>query len=506
MMNLDEVGLANSGNVIYLVNVTLGGEDFTVQLDTGSTDLWVDARGRNVKLTNSTTITANETYGQGSASGTINYAELTVGDYVVASQAFVKASEVENMPAGIQGILGMAFDNARIFENLEQAWGTEAAEKLGRAFITNLFARNQSLPNNFDLQLGRSTFDDPTGNNTFIISGHAAGFEDVAQAPKLTREVSDHWTVLLDEMRVDGKQFLFNKSVVSGVPEGNVLAVLDSGFSLPPLPAAAVNAIYSTVPGAVLHSSPIGALNGWILPCDFPPIDVSFTFGGKEYPVHPLDLFLPVFPVPIIENGSEKNVTVCVATYQALALDPASFNTFDLILGDAFLRSVYASFDYGDYNPTNNTNGQPFVQMVSTVDVYSAPNEFEDFLSELRSNAPPSLEPSVFVTKQLSPSLTGGTNASTDSSVRGSLATDAVATSSGSSNGLDKKWGTIALALLAANLLVGIILLIVVLTMCVRGMKGRRMSNPDSRYHAVPVKFKEVADPDPEAGPLRYSD
>ena len=59
--------------------------------------------------------------------------------------------------------------------------------------------------------------------------------------------------------------------------------------------------------------------------------------------VHPLDLS-GLFPLPIIENGEEKNVTVCVATYSYLTLDPAAgFTGFDLILGDAFLRSVYAS-------------------------------------------------------------------------------------------------------------------------------------------------------------------
>lgn len=64
--------------------------------------------------------------------------------------------------------------------------------------------------------------------------------------------------------------------------------------------------------------------------------------SGQEYPIHPLDLFIPWYPTLIIDNGIEKNVTVCGATYQALSLDD-SFNTFDLILGDAFLRSVYVS-------------------------------------------------------------------------------------------------------------------------------------------------------------------
>ena len=58
-------------------------------MDTGSTDLWVDVRGRNVALTNSTNVTAEERYGEGSAAGTINFAELRVGDYVIPSQGTI---------------------------------------------------------------------------------------------------------------------------------------------------------------------------------------------------------------------------------------------------------------------------------------------------------------------------------------------------------------------------------------------------------------------------------
>ena len=54
--------------------------------------------------------------------------------------------------------------------------------------------------------------------------------------------------------------------------------------------------------------------------------------------MHPLDLTYP-FVVEI--DG--KNATVCINTYQYLTLDPNSFVGFDVILGDAFLRNVYAS-------------------------------------------------------------------------------------------------------------------------------------------------------------------
>ena len=183
------------------------------------------------------------------------------------------------MVEGVQGILGMAFDDATIHETLQTAWGKQAADKLGDAFITNLFAQNPSSPNNFDVQLGRITFKDPAGTSTFTIGEHAPGFEAVAKAPKLPRVATDHWTLALDAMKVNGSPFKFNKSIVRGAPAGKVLAVLDTGFSLPPLPKAAVDAIYSKIPGAILYSSRDPLLDGWILPCDFNPVRLSFTFG-----------------------------------------------------------------------------------------------------------------------------------------------------------------------------------------------------------------------------------
>lgn len=59
---------------------------------------------------------------------------------------------------------------------------------------------------------------------------------------------------------------------------------------------------------------------------------------GQEFFVHPLDLS---YPIAGTINGAKR--TACLNTYQYLTLDPEDFTGFDLILGDAFLRNVYAS-------------------------------------------------------------------------------------------------------------------------------------------------------------------
>lgn len=67
------------------------------------------------------------------------------------------------------------------------------------------------------------------------------------------------------------------------------------------------------------------------------------AFGsGVDFPVHYLDLAaIQNLTLPI--NGQNTSVTFCSNAFQYLTLDPADFPGFDALLGDSFLRNVYAS-------------------------------------------------------------------------------------------------------------------------------------------------------------------
>lgn len=59
--------------------------DFSLQLDTGSSDLWLHSP-TPVNTTNTTDTLITLTYGLGSAAGKVDYASLAIGDYTIPEQ------------------------------------------------------------------------------------------------------------------------------------------------------------------------------------------------------------------------------------------------------------------------------------------------------------------------------------------------------------------------------------------------------------------------------------
>ena len=59
--------------------------EFAIQLDTGSSDLWVMPPFA-LEVTNTTDIPASLTFGIGAVNGTVAFADMTFGPYEVQSQ------------------------------------------------------------------------------------------------------------------------------------------------------------------------------------------------------------------------------------------------------------------------------------------------------------------------------------------------------------------------------------------------------------------------------------
>ena len=103
-------------------------------------------------------------------------------------------------------------------------------------------------------------------------------------------------------------------SIVPSTPDGRLVVVFDSGFTLPQVPRNMADAIYGRVQGAEYNEDS----EVWTVPYD-QLINLSFKLAGIEYPVHPLDV-----------SSSDFNMVNLVG-------DPVCIGTFQPITSDVFI-------------------------------------------------------------------------------------------------------------------------------------------------------------------------
>ncbi|KAJ8514273.1 hypothetical protein ONZ45_g8174 [Pleurotus djamor] len=366
----------NDDDVSYSVNITLGSQEYSVIVDTGSTDLWILEPEGNFVTVNTTTVTANITYAKGSVSGPINYAEMSMAGITIPSQAFISVVESAELTKDETGLMGLGFmPYSPIANALYLAYGKENLLQLSRSPIHNVFIQDPSLPTFFTMLLGRIDDPDDVQHGALTIGEYVSQYASIEHSPRLPNLRPDHWAVLVDGIRVGNRSLPLNSSVPSA-PEGKAVAILDSGFSLPPLPLYIIDSIYESIPGALrVPDIPEHDLHGrWMIPCDY-AIDLSITIGGIEFPVNPLDLMIGS-AITIQDTG--ERFSYCVNSFEdaASSLGPNFAGQTDMILGAAFLRNAYAAYHYGSFNSSGEYNEIPFVQLLPTTNAEEAHREF----------------------------------------------------------------------------------------------------------------------------------
>lgn len=98
------------------------------------------------------------------------------------------------------------------------------------------------------------------------------------------------------------------------------------------------------------------------------------------FPLHPIDVV--IIPEPGEESRADSDDTICIGAFSYLGGNTIGkslslfdwdnnvgdgpfffFNCVDMILGDTFLRNVYALYNYGAW--TRADDGSPYIQLVS---------------------------------------------------------------------------------------------------------------------------------------------
>ncbi|KAK2466208.1 hypothetical protein APHAL10511_001850 [Amanita phalloides] len=357
--------LTSVDDLLYIVNMNVGGIDYPVQIDTGSSDLWIKNNSSAPLPNVSRTSTAlNLTYAVGWAAGYIAYAPIVFAGLSVPQQAFVEATSVDNpaVESGARGVAGLGFTSLSSID----AKGNQTQSNADRSLLYNLFQVNPSQPNfiGFILQPNFSNSSHTSQEGSFSIGEYEPGYERIANQPSIPTwpvESPSRWTVLLDSIIV-GDQIIVPSTSVSDAPSNKAVVLVDSGSTFTYASPEVVNAIYGNVTGAEFNSQ----LGKWVVPCSH-EIDMALQIGGQVFPLHPLDV------TPSIPGDDTK----CFGSFI-----PGSFSTaageFDYLIGDNFLRSVYAIYDFGDFKSSGGAMGNPYMKMLSLVDPDRASVEFHN--------------------------------------------------------------------------------------------------------------------------------
>jgi len=317
-----DVPISDYQNAQYYGPIKLGGQDFKVIFDTGSSNLWVPAKNCSwhtcwlhprYDSTKSQSYKPdgreyNVQYGSGPVKGVFASDTVNVGGIEVANQLFAQVTDVSFGPLNIafavgkfDGLLGLGFKSISQY-NIPTPFETMVAQGLVKESVFAFYLQSDASA------MGELVFGG-------IDQSHFTG--DLVNVP-LTSET--YWEVSLD------KAMFGSDTVVSSAQK----AIIDSGTSLLAGPTDQVAAL----------AKKIGATS---------------IAGGKEYTIDCSKVStLPKFTVTL--GGHDFALEGSDYTLSASGQCLFAFTGIDVpaprgplwIMGDVFMKKYYSIFDYGN--------------------------------------------------------------------------------------------------------------------------------------------------------------
>ncbi|KAH9065098.1 acid protease [Lactarius deliciosus] len=359
----------DSFNGSYNINITLGGNQYSVQIDTGSSDLWVAGAVPQAKDTGAN---ASIQYAIGSKAGPVKTAQLEILGFTVPDQAFIEVPSGGDAPDGT-GLIGLG---PNIGSHVHDALNDLPA---GDTPLDRIFRQNLTTPNYLTVLLNRPNDTAEKYAGAMTIGEVLPQYSNITNQPKVpvsslqsgSFAQDQHWSIVLDSNGIigpDGKAVNVTSNATDAPTHdvNQLVAVFDTGFTLPQVPSEVARALYSGAKGAKLTNVQKAGGDIWVIDCDA-EVNATFLIGGQSYPVHPLDLNQ--------QNTDDDGNVVCFGAFQpriAGAEDP----TFDMILGMAWLTNVYLLIDYGDFVDGTTKTDDPYVQLLPMTDPAAAHADF----------------------------------------------------------------------------------------------------------------------------------
>jgi len=320
---------------LYMANITLGtpAQSFQVQIDTGSSDLWVNSattaecRGKKGDCTGGTyAANSSSTYSYIASDFNISYADGSgaSGDYVTDTFT-ISGTTLSTLQFGVgytststQGILGIGY---QVNEAQVGAAGGQPYKNLPAQMVADKLIQSNAY------SLWLNDLDASTGQILF-------GGVDTAK-----------YTGSLETLPVQKESGYFAELLITltGISLGGTViakdqaqaVLLDSGSSLTYLPDAMAEAIYEQV-GAEYDTVDQVAY----VPCTLSgnSTSLTFTFTTPSISVPMNELVIPVTTTDGQPLQFSSGVEACL-----FGISPAGEST--AVLGDTFIRSAYLVYD-----------------------------------------------------------------------------------------------------------------------------------------------------------------
>ncbi|KAL1950468.1 hypothetical protein VTO73DRAFT_5592 [Trametes versicolor] len=467
------VGLGDSADLFYTVAVTVGDSTTAVNLDTGSSDLWVmsstcrtkqcrqstatpydvsktfKASGGNVDLRYGDSVTGTH------ADGPVGRDTVTLAGLTLEGQSLAAINDTDNsaISNGGAGILGLGFpaqsfvQAAVISAEIPNTVGTDTfVEQTAKSgpLVPRLILADEIDDPLFAITLQRDTID-VSGEGQITIGQLPDGVDNssITWVPVRLYDSADggldapsfapnevyplRWEVEIDAVYLDGKKLADSTQQPNGISKPSVSALIDTGNSLIRGPSDVVNNILSTVSPAYAADSTASPL----LPCD-EGHNLTFQIGGKLFPVDPRDF---------VAQNKQGDAANCVASNVVSTDAPSVGALFSWNLGDPFLKSNMVVFYYGNLtHPSVDPPRMGFVSLVpqnaealldtAVEDAQSAAGAFESTAEAAPTASSLILEgaASASATSESTSSAPAATRTSTPSSPSSSVAPAATVT------------------------------------------------------------------------------
>ncbi|KIY73636.1 acid protease [Cylindrobasidium torrendii FP15055 ss-10] len=333
-------------------NITAGGENHLVQMDTGSSDVWI--KGTTSPLPNSkqTSHAANLTFGIGWASGTVSFVPVEFAGVSISQQAYLDVESADNpaLSYDATGLVGLGFNSLSKIDGILNDTGSDD----GRTLLYNLFSSDPSTNNYITFAFQRSTDDSEDVEGGLTIGEYEEDYKDIANTDKISTwptTAPKRWNILVEALIV-GSSVITPSTVVPDAPGNKAVALLDSGTSYSYVPEEVAQQIYGNVEGASYNKKS----GYWTVPCST-EIDMAIQINGRTFPMHPLDM----------SPSSYQGDSTCIGSFvpdSSLSVTNDDASLFDYIFGVNVLRSMYSLYDFGDFD-SNGGMTTPYVKLLA---------------------------------------------------------------------------------------------------------------------------------------------